>query len=230
MNRVSVSVIIPAIQEARGIERAVRSAIAGGAVETIVVDGGSRDETPERATAAGALVLRSPAGRARQQNVGAAAAKGDVLLFLHADNHLAPTAIDQIAAHFAAAPERRWGALRQRIEDDAASYRLLEWGNAARVRWRGLPFGDQAIFVCREWFGELGGFPDEPLMEDLILASRLRRLSRPVLLDGPVFVDARRWRARGVWRQTWLNLRLQWRFARGASPTELATAYRRHDA
>lgn len=229
MTAATVSVIIPAIHEAEAIQRSVRSAVDGGAVETIVVDGGSSDETPQLAADAGALVIESPAGRGRQQNAGAELASGDVLLFLHADNFLSPTAIRQISEHFASHPDRRWGALRQRILDDAVSYRLLEWGNAARVRWRRLPFGDQAIFVCRNSFAAVGGFPHEPLMEDLILSSRLRRRCRPVLLDGPVSVDPRRWRARGPWRQTWQNLRLQWRYARGASPAELAAAYRRHD-
>ena len=227
--RAPISVIIPAIHEAEVIERAVRSAVDGGALETIVVDGGSSDETRQRAAAAGATVIVSPPGRARQQNAGARRASGEVLLFLHADNALSPTAISQIAKYCATAPDRSWGALRQRILDDAWSYRWLEWGNGLRVRWRRLPFGDQAIFVRRTWFDEVGGFPDEPLIEDLILSARLRRLSRPVLLDGPVYVDPRRWRTRGPWRQTWHNFRLQWRHARGASPTELAADYRRHD-
>lgn len=230
MKLATVSVIIPAIQEAEVIQRSVHSAVDGGALETIVVDGGSSDETRRLAAAAGATVIESPPGRARQQNAGAAVATGDVLLFLHADNFLGPSSIGQIAAHFTAQPNHCWGALRQRILDDAFSYRMLEWGNALRVGWRRLPFGDQAIFVGRDWFDAVGGFPDEPLMEDLILASRLRRIRRPVLLDGPVYVDARRWRARGPWRQTWHNLRLQWRYARGVSPAELAADYLRHDA
>lgn len=228
MTAVSVSVVIPAVNEAAVIERAVRS-VGGEAMETIVVDGGSHDQTPHLATRSGAQVLRSPPGRARQQNMGARAAKGDVLLFLHADNYLHETAVAQVIRRFSTVPETMWGAMRQRILDDAVSYRVLEWGNALRVRMRHLPFGDQAIFVRREIFESIGGFPDQPLMEDLILARRLRQRSRPVLIDGPVYVDARRWRQHGPWRQTLRNWHLQWQHARGASPAKLAASYRRHD-
>lgn len=228
MRPLRVSVVIPAINEAAVIERAVKS-VGREAVETIVVDGGSRDETAQLASRAGAQVLHSLAGRARQQNAGARAATGDVLLFLHADNYLSETAVAQVIRQFSNHPETRWGAMRQRILDSAAAYRVLEWGNAMRVRLRQLPFGDQAIFIRRETFDEVGGFPDQPLMEDLILASQLRRRWRPCLIDGPVYVDARRWRQRGPWRQTLLNWRLQWQYARGVSPAELAQRYRRHD-
>lgn len=229
MTPLRVSVVIPAINEAAVIERAVKS-VGDEAIETIVVDGGSRDETAELASRAGAQVVHSPAGRARQQNAGATAASGDVLLFLHADNYLSETAVAQVIGLFADRPGACWGAMRQRILDPAATFRVLEWGNALRVRLRQLPFGDQAIFIRRDVFEQVGGFPDQPLMEDVLLASQLRRRWRPCLIDGPVYVDARRWRQRGPWRQTLLNWHLQWLHARGTSPAELAGRYRRHDA
>lgn len=228
MTAVGVSVVIPAINEAAVIERAVQS-VGREAMETIVVDGGSRDQTPLLAVQAGAQVLQSLPGRARQQNAGASAAKGDVLLFLHADNFLSPMAVAQVIRQIDSQPGTCWGAMRQRILDDSIAYRLLEWGNAMRVKLRHLPFGDQAIFIRRDVFEQVGGFPDQPLMEDLLLSSRLRRMSRPCLIEGPVYVDARRWRQRGPWRQTIRNWHLQWRHACGATPAELALRYPRHD-
>lgn len=192
----------------------------------LVVDGGSRDETSVRAEAAGARVLHSEAGRARQQNAGAAAATGEVLLFLHADNWLDPTALAQVRA---ALDERdhpvECGAFRQRIDDSAWRYRWIERGNALRARRLGLPYGDQAIFVCRELFESVGGFPEVAFMEDLILMRSLRRRAWPVLLPGPVHVAARRWQRHGVLRQTARNWLLIAAYFAGASPDRLARFY-----
>jgi rSAM/selenodomain-associated transferase 2 len=224
-----ISVVIPAINEAAAVGRAIASALAAGAGEVVVADGGSRDETPVVAEASGALVIHAPPGRARQQNAGARQARGAVLLFLHADNHLAAAALQQVVRALENS-RRHWGAFRQHIDDPARIFRWIERGNAARVRWRGLPFGDQGIFVRRELFWNVGGFPDEPLMEDLMLAARLRRRAWPLLLPGPLYVDARRWQARGPLRQTLRNWRLQAAFALGFSPGRLAAQYPRHDA
>ncbi|QDS89256.1 Poly-beta-1,6-N-acetyl-D-glucosamine synthase [Rosistilla ulvae] len=226
MTPAEISVIIPALNEAANIERCVLSATAAG--EVIVVDGGSDDATTQIAEAAGAKVLTSQAGRAAQQNAGAKVAAGRTLLFLHADNHLAPAAIQQVCDAMSKYPERWGGALGQRIEAAGFGFRLLEYGNAWRVRWRGLPFGDQAIFVRRDRFNEVGGFPDEPIMEDLILSQRLRRIARPLLLSGPVYVDPRRWQHKGVLRQTFRNFGLQIAFALGVSPQRLRSYYANH--
>jgi hypothetical protein len=107
---------------------------------------------------------------------------------------------------------------------------VLERGNAWRVRWRGLPYGDQAIFLRREFFESLGGFPEVKLMEDLLLMKKARRISWPRLLDGPVFIDARRWRRHGVIRQTLRNWTLLTAYQFGWAPDSLASYYRRHDA
>jgi rSAM/selenodomain-associated transferase 2 len=225
----SLSVVIPAINEADRIARAVRSAFDCGVGEVIVVDGGSNDETAELAGAAGATVVSSSPGRAVQQNVGATAAAGDVLLFLHADDYLAAEVGRQISTVAGRGGETFWGALRQRILDPHVIYRWIEWGNAWRVRYRRRPFGDQAMFVSRSLFESVGGFPDVPLLEDLILSRTLARIAPPVLLPGRVFVDARRWQRRGPLRQTLLNWRIQWQYAQGRSPAQLAELYRRHD-
>jgi rSAM/selenodomain-associated transferase 2 len=225
---VQLSVIIPAINEATHIGRAVKSAWNAGANEVLVADGGSSDDSAQLAAAAGARVIVSPPGRAAQQNVAAREATGDVLLFLHADNALPANAIAQIKTAMQQSKVLH-GAFRQRIEAPVIGYRLLERGNAARVRWLGLPYGDQAIFIRRSVFEDAGGFPEVPLMEDLILMQRLRRRAWPVLLPGPVLVSPRRWQRHGILRQTLRNWRLTAAYSLGSTPQQLAESYRRHD-
>lgn len=224
-----LSVVIPALNEAAHIERAILSAWQCGADEVIVVDGGSDDATAAVAAGCRCELVGATRGRASQQNAGARAATGEVLLFLHADSALAA---DDIAAQIGGAladPRRLHGALRQRIDAAGPGYRLLERGNAARVRWLGLPYGDQAIFVRREAFWRAGGFPEVPLLEDLLLMQSLRRLAWPALVPGPVLVSPRRWRRFGIARQTLRNWWLLARHSLGASPESLARHYRRHD-
>ncbi len=223
-----LSVIIPALNEEALLACAVRSAWEAGADEVIVADGGSVDETIAVAKAEKCQVVVSAAGRAVQQNAGAARSVGDVLLFLHADNRLSPTAIAQVR-ELLRDTEAKFGAFKQRIVADGFTFRLLERGNAWRVRRRGLPYGDQAIFMRRELFDLLGGFPDVKLMEDLLLMKRARRISWPRLLDGPVYIDARRWQRHGVIRQTLRNWTLLTAYQLGWSPDTLASYYRRHD-
>lgn len=223
-----VSVIIPALNEASSIARAARSAWKAGADEVIVVDGGSVDETLSIAKTEGCEVVVSAPGRAIQQNAGALRATGGVLLFLHADNHLNPRAIEQ-ARNLLADSNAKCGAYRQQIDARGFAYRLLERGNAWRVCWRGLPYGDQAIFMRREFFESLGGFPEVRLMEDLLLMKKAKQVAWPRLLDGPVYVDARRWQRHGVIRQTLRNWTLLAAHRLGSSPDKLASYYRRHD-
>jgi len=225
---VKVSVIIPALNEEAFLASAARSAWEAGADEVIVVDGGSADETVAVAEAQECQVVVSASGRAVQQNAGAGRAIGDILLFLHADNRLSPTAIEQVRELLRDAGVKI-GAFRQQIVADGVAYRLLERGNAWRVRWRGLPYGDQSIFMRREFFESLGGFPEVKLMEDLLLMKTARRISWPRLLDGPVYIDARRWRRHGVIRQTLRNWTLLTAYQLGWSPDALASYYRRHD-
>jgi len=224
-----VSVIIPTMNEELRVARAVGSATAAGAFETIVADGGSTDRTTEVAAAQGATIVRSSPGRAAQQNAGAAAATGDVLLFLHADNWLAAGAIRQVAAA-AGRPSFVAGSFRQQIDSPGLRFRLLEFGNGLRAKYLGAPYGDQSIFVRRASFRQIGGFPETLLMEDLLIMRQLRRQAWPLLLAGPVYVDARRWHKRGVMRQTLTNLWLTAALTCGVNPDRLARFYPRHDA
>lgn len=223
-----ISVVIPAINEAAWIQRAVNSAWDAGFDEIIVADGGSDDETPQLAAQCGASVVHGARGRAVQQNLAAQHATGDGLLFLHADNWLAPTAGQQVRDCLSD-PQVLGGAFEQRIDATGILYRLLERGNAARVRWRGMAYGDQAIFMRRATFDQLGGFPEFKLMEDLLLMRAFRRLGRPSLLPGPVHVHPRRWQRRGVVRQTLQNWSLICGEKLGMSPDRLAKFYPSHD-
>ena len=217
-----VSVIIPTLNEQDQVVEAIRSAQNAGASEIIVCDGGSQDETHRVATEAGITQwVHSPPGRGIQLAAGLAVAQRKTVLFLHADNQLDPACLHQMGQH----PEFTWGAFQQRITSPRWPFRLIEWGNAARVRWRSMAFGDQALFADRASLIQHGGISEIPLMEDVDLSQRLRKIAPPVLLPGPVMISPRRWEETGILRQTLRNWNLQWRHARGDSPESLTKRY-----
>lgn len=227
-----LSIVVPTLNEAANIESCVASAFAlqtgwGDATEVVVADGGSVDGCPELAERAGASVVASEPGRGRQLRLGVEAATGDLMLMLHADATLAPEAGRQLAdaVHTGGA---RCGAFRQLIEAEGALFRCLESANAFRARRLGVPYGDQAIFVGRELLDAVGGVPDEPIMEDVVLMRRVRRHAWPILLPGPLRVSPRRWRERGVVRQTLRNWSLLTAYRLGVSPRRLARFYAPH--
>lgn len=234
MSPQDVSVVIPALNESENVVRAIESARQSGAGEIIVCDGGSSDGTMEAARRTGGTVITAPRGRGRQLRAGAAASTGALLLFLHADSWLSDACLPELVqransmerSRFGQEGQRFWGAFCQRIEADGRMYRALERGNAARVRWRGLPMGDQAMFVSRAFYDQVGGFADLPLMEDVDLSIRLRRSAWPELLVGPVHTSARRWEKRGIVRQTLQNWGIQLFHACGVSEQRLHQWYR----
>lgn len=218
-----VSVIIPTLNEATQINMAVASARAAGALEVIVVDGGSDDGTTAQAVAADRVIV-SARGRAAQQNVGAGVARGDVLLFLHADCRLPPGGLAEMARALASS-HVVGGCFQQHIDAPGLRYRWLERGNAWRVRLWGLAYGDQGIFVRRDVFERLGGFPPLALMEDLFFMKRLRREGQIAFLTSRLVVSSRRWQQQGVFRQTARNWFLTTLAQLGVSPDRLARLY-----
>lgn len=199
-----LSVVIPALNEAAAIAEAVRSAAAGGA-EVIVVDGGSADGTPERAAAAGAVVLHSSPGRALQLGVGAGAARGEAVLFLHADTRLPPGWSRGVEAALAD-PAVAGGCFRLRFDASTLSLALVEWGAGLRVALLGLPYGDQALFVRRRILEQIGGVPQVPIMEDLDLVRAAKRAGRLARVPLAVTTSARRYQERGTLRTALRNL------------------------
>jgi rSAM/selenodomain-associated transferase 2 len=195
---VQLTVVIPALDEADQITGAVASAGAAGC-EIIVVDGGSRDGTPGRAAAAGARVVASAPGRARQLAAGARLAKGDTILFLHADTRL-PAGWENGVRSALADPGIVGGAFRLRFEPRSPALRLIEWGTRLRVALLRMPYGDQALFVRRAVLESLGGIPQVAILEDLDLVRALKRRGRIACLAFPVTTSARRYRSTGVLR------------------------------
>ena len=199
-----IAVVIPALDEAHDIAGAVRSASAPGA-EIVVVDGGSSDETAERAHAAGARVIGSGSGRAQQLRKGVEATAGEVVLFLHADTRLSP-GWEQAVAHAVEDPAVAGGAFRLRFDERAVGLRILEWGVRLRVALFALPYGDQAIFVRRDVLAAIGGVPPVSFMEDLDLVRAVKTQGRVLALPLPVTTSARRYRRDGIARTAVRNL------------------------
>jgi rSAM/selenodomain-associated transferase 2 len=224
---VKLSVIVPALdEEARLGARLDELAATPGVDEIVVVDGGSRDATVELARSRRGVTVRcAPRGRAAQQNAGAAAARGDVLLFLHADVSLprdAASAVERALSE----PGVVAGAFRTWTVPDAGRSRLAPLLHLADVRSRysRLPYGDQALFVRAEAFRRAGGFPDQPLMEDLELSRRLARLGRIRVLRDTVRVSGRRFLARPLYYALVVNL-FPALYALGVAPATLRRLY-----
>lgn len=220
-----ISVIIPALNEARNLPATLGAAFAGAPHEVIVADGGSGDETIAVARAQGAVVIGAPRGRARQLNAGAAIATGEILLFVHADTRLPADYPGHLYATLAR-PDVVAGAFAFALDADIPGRRWIEWGTNRRASQRELPYGDQGLFLTREQFDRAGGFPDLPLLEDYVLVRQLRRQGRIALAPAAVITSARRWQQRGVSRTLLLNQAILAGYHLGISPTRLARWYR----
>ena len=199
-----MSVVIPALDEEATLARALESTLLEG-VERIVVDGGSADGTAEAARGLGAeRVLCSAPGRARQMDAGYREARGETVLFLHADTRLDAGWAEALARALGD-PRVAGGAFRLRFDSPRRIYRVIEAGVRLRARLAGLPFGDQGLFVRRALLDESGGIPAVPIFEDLDLVRRIRRAGRLVLLPERAWTSPRRYERNGPLRQVLRN-------------------------
>ncbi len=222
-----ISIIVPALNEVGVIDGTLRALapLRAAGHEVIVVDGGSSDGTVEKAAPRVDRMVTSKPGRARQMNAGAAIAGGDMLLFLHADSRL-PEAAERLVAEGMARSGRRWGRFDVRLSGPHPLLRVVERMMNLRSRLTAVATGDQGIFVERRLFEALGGYAAIPLMEDVELSKRLRRISPPLCIREPLTTSSRRWEEHGVLRTILLMWRLRLAYFLGADPVRLAPRYR----
>lgn len=222
-----LSIIVPVLNEAQCIVDTLNrlQALRERGAEIIVVDGGSSDSTHELARTLADHVMQTAPGRARQMNAGAACARAEVLLFLHADT-LLPERADQLVLDALAASPQAWGRFDVFIAGHARMLKLIAALMNLRSRLTGIATGDQAIFARRMDFLAVGGFPEQPLMEDIEISKRLKARTAPLCLRQKVITSGRRWEKHGVWRTIFLMWRLRLLYWLGTSSEKLAKSYR----
>ncbi|MGH8550861.1 MAG: TIGR04283 family arsenosugar biosynthesis glycosyltransferase [Methylococcales bacterium] len=222
----ALSIIIPALNEAAVIAATLSElqVFKNDEVEIIVVDGGSSDRTAEIAGRYAGRVLIEPGGRAIQMNHGAKQARGSYLLFLHADTRMPPNTLEILNPCFH--QECVWGRFDIRLSGANPLFRLVEFCMNLRSRLTGIATGDQSIFVKRSIFGDLGGYPEIPIMEDIALSKALKKIAAPVCLKQPVTTSSRRWEQRGMVRSILLMWILRLLYFLDADPHLLERWYR----
>ncbi|MEH2162844.1 MAG: TIGR04283 family arsenosugar biosynthesis glycosyltransferase [Nostoc sp.] len=221
-----IYIIIPTLNEAGNIKEAIATTQPNTNIEVIIVDGGSKDDTIEIAKSLNVKVISSSPSRAVQMNTGAIAATGEILLFLHADTRL-PIGFDEMIRTALQQPGIVAGAFKLRIDASLLSLRWVELGVNLRSHFCQMPYGDQAIFLTKEVFQQIGGFPELPIMEDFELIRRLKPIGRIVIIPTPVLTSARRWLQKGVFKTTLLNQIVIIAYLLGVSPERIRSWYRR---
>ncbi|MFO7606821.1 MAG: TIGR04283 family arsenosugar biosynthesis glycosyltransferase [Desulfurivibrionaceae bacterium] len=220
-----LSVIIPTLNEAGRLNAALESLRPGRDLEVIIADGGSSDATVAIAEKSGARVVTSRPGRAFQQNAGAAAAGGEILLFLHADTRL-PADFAELSRACLSENGVAAGAFSLSIELAGPAIRFIEKMANLRSRLLQRPYGDQALFMTRRNFARIRGFPEIEIMEDFALVGKLRQLGRIKTLPAAAATSGRRWQKLGVVKTTLINQAIVIGYLLGRSPTSLASWYR----
>jgi rSAM/selenodomain-associated transferase 2 len=223
------SVIIPVLNEADIIREALSrlQPLRSQGIEIVVADGGSTDGSPNLAREFVSSIVRAPKGRAAQMNAGASVATGGYLLFLHIDTRLPENALLALTKVFES--QTAWGRFDVRLSGNRPLLRIVETLMNWRSRLTGIATGDQAIFVRRDIFERIGGFPEIPLMEDIALSERLKRIASPACLLERVITSSRRWEQNGTVRTILLMWKLRLLYFLGTNPAKLAAAYYRHD-
>ena len=219
-----ISIIIPVLNEQQGIVQQLQAlqVFRQQGHEIIMVDGGSTDDTVALSLPLVDKVLYSQPGRAYQMNLGAAQASGDLLLFQHCDSQLP----DEALALLEALPDsQHWGRFDVRLTGRHPMFKVIAFMMNWRSRLTGIATGDQSIFVSRSLFEQFGGFPEQPLMEDIELSSRLCQLKKPVCFKQALTTSSRRWQQRGIWKTILLMWRLRLAYFCGVSAEKLVQQY-----
>ena len=219
-----ISVIVPTLNEQACLAATLDALALAPGDELIVVDAGSTDGTLDVARRYTSKWHRGPRGRAQQMNRGARYAQGDILLFLHADTLLPADGLEAVRRALQQ-PGAVGGAFRLIITPATPALRLVAWGTNLRSRFGGLPYGDQALFICRRVFEEMGGYDDVPFMEDIRLVQALRRRGRLTILPQAVATSGRRWQRDGVLFTTVRNVVLMTLYFCGVQPVTLKRWY-----
>lgn len=220
-----ISIIIPTLNESKNIQATLSSTQISTNIEVIVVDGGSKDNTVDMAECFGVKVITGYQNRARQMNAGAKNATGDILLFLHADTVL-PADFDAMIRTAMQQPLTVAGAFALRINATQSGLRLVEWGVKLRSKWFNMPYGDQAIFMTKDKFNDIGGFPELPIMEDFELIRNLKSLGKITFISVPVITSPRRWLKKGILQTTLINQIVIIAYFLGVSPQRIRSWYR----
>ena len=219
-----ISIIIPILNEAKVLDKTLSQLQPElKHHELIIVDGGSSDNSIRIAEKYGE-VLTSARGRSKQLNTGAAAATGDILLFLHADIWLEPGAL--AAVESALSSGYIGGGFRQKIDGKSILYRMIEIAADIRGRYLKVFYGDSGIFLSRADFEKIGGFPDIPILEEMEFSKGLRKLGKTTLVTPCIHLSARRWETRGIVRTTLNNWLITLLYFLKFSPEQLAKLYR----
>ncbi len=221
-----LSIIIPVLNESATIGqhlRRLKQQVQGIDAEIIVVDGGSDDDTFSLANAVADVVIRSEKGRAKQMNAGAKCASGDILLFLHIDTFFPDASVQSIFPFLN--QEFVWGFYTLRLSGISIFFRVIETMINIRSRTTQVATGDQCLFIKKQLFMDMGGFADMPLMEDVEITKRLRRLSSPFVVKSPLITSSRRWEKHGIMQTVLLMWSLRALYFIGVSPNRLARWY-----
>lgn len=221
------SIIIPVLNDADKLRAQLESLQKARQLghQVIVVDGGSKDGTAQEVNQGLVDVfLETARGRARQMNHGASAADGDLMLFLHADTRLPDQAMDLLDKAMRE-PRRCWGRFDIRLSGSATAFRVIESAMNLRSHLTGVVTGDQGLFVRRQTFRDIGGFPDIPLMEDVAISKLLRATSWPVRIKVAATTSSRRWEEHGVLSTMLLMWSLRLQYFLGVAPESLVRKY-----
>ncbi len=225
-SKVFCSIIIPVLNEKNRLSEqlAALQTLRHAGHEIILVDGGSQDGSVDTAAPYVDQLISSKAGRATQMNKGAACAKHEWLLFLHIDTRLSDTAMAALEA-IAEKKIPQWGRFDVRLSGQHVLFRMIAWFMNHRSRLTGIATGDQGIFVAKDYFEQVGGFPDIPIMEDIAISKALKKLSPPVCLTDKVITSSRRWQQNGILKTILFMWSLRLRYFLGVNPIVLARQY-----